>query len=151
MDFKEQSLVLDLSPDLPDYFYGDRAKLKLAVSNLLFNANKYSPSESRIHFSCGVKNECLYLSVKDSGIGIAASERERIFLPFERLIKDGSVPGNGLGLSIAKTIVELHQGSISVESFPGEGSTFTVVLPAGLLSPNTSTPNTQKDSAYAEV
>jgi signal transduction histidine kinase len=71
------------------------------------------------------------LRVRDQGIGIAPGSQAAIFERFERATNAGGVQGMGLGLWIARTMVEAHGGTIAVESAPGEGSTFTVTLPRG--------------------
>jgi PAS domain S-box-containing protein len=106
----------------------DRYRVEQVVMNLLTNALKYGegkPIEVRIQARGGMA----VLSVTDHGIGIAREDQDRIFGQFERAISASAISGLGLGLFISRKIVEAHQGSIRVESAPGQGSTFTVELP----------------------
>jgi signal transduction histidine kinase len=93
------------------------------------NAIKYSPPGSavEIHINCTLDQ--ILLSVEDYGIGIPTDEQEHLFETFFRASNTGDVPGNGLGLAIVRQSVELHGGSITFESRPGEGTTFFVILP----------------------
>jgi len=109
----------------------DLARLGQVVNNLLTNAVRYSPEGSEVQVSARtLRSGELEIRVADQGIGIAADERERIFEKFYRG-KDGathSVRGTGLGLAVAKMLVEAHLGQIRVESEVGRGSTFIVRL-----------------------
>jgi signal transduction histidine kinase len=112
----------------------DREALAQALLNLLDNAVKYSEraEEKEVLVRVGERDGCVLLSVTDHGIGIAPAEQKKIFEKFYRvstgLVHD--VKGSGLGLSLVKHIVEAHRGTVSVESAPGRGSTFTISLPA---------------------
>ncbi len=110
----------------------DLARLGQVVNNLLTNAVRYSPEGSEVQVSARtLRSGELEIRVADQGIGIAADERERIFEKFYRG-KHGathSVRGTGLGLAVAKMLVEAHLGQIRVESEVGRGSTFIVRLP----------------------
>jgi signal transduction histidine kinase len=109
----------------------DRQKLDLVVMNLLSNAIKYTPEGGRIWLKAWVDGDKAVVSVRDSGIGIPAEERDKIF---ERFYQVGSSltrqqGGTGLGLAIAKGMIELCRGRIWVESELGQGSTFTFEVP----------------------
>jgi signal transduction histidine kinase len=110
----------------------DPAAVAQAITNLLDNALKYSGDSRTIGVELSRANGSVSVSVTDRGIGIPAEERDRIFEKFYRvtngLVRD--VEGSGLGLAIVKDVVEAHGGRIVVESRPGGGSTFTIVLPA---------------------
>lgn len=103
----------------------DRLRFEQVLINLLSNAQRYSPSEGHIAVSSRIEKGEIIISVADCGPGVAPQDRERIFEPFYR----GDRSGLGLGLAIAKSLVELHNGRIWVESADGEGSTFCVALP----------------------
>jgi signal transduction histidine kinase/tetratricopeptide (TPR) repeat protein len=109
----------------------DKNAMKLAVNNLLDNAVKFSSENSEIKVTLEKKEEKIILKIKDDGIGIPKNEQLRIFEKFYRG-KDAShfsTAGTGLGLTIVQQIVEAHNGEIGVESEPGKGSTFSVMLP----------------------
>lgn len=110
----------------------DPSLLELAIMNLLENAGKYSkePAQVTLHLSQANSNLCL--SVSDRGIGIPRADIDRIFDRFYTVDKAHSrkLGGSGLGLSIVATIIQKHRGSISVASEVGQGSTFTITLPA---------------------
>lgn len=113
--------------------YADQRRLEQVLENLLSNAVKYGdgkPIDIQVH---AVREEVLIL-VKDQGIGIDSEALSRIFERFERAIKARNISGLGLGLYIARQIVQAHGGEITVQSQPGQGSTFTVRLPSGRLS-----------------
>jgi signal transduction histidine kinase len=98
--------------------------------NLLSNSIRYRSQEPlRIHITCNKKDGNWVFSVKDNGIGIDAEYKDQIFTIFQRL-HGRDVPGIGLGLSVAKRIVERHGGHIWVESEPGKGATFYFTIPA---------------------
>jgi signal transduction histidine kinase len=109
----------------------DRESLARAFWNLLDNAVKYSPEHRTIWVDLSEANRRLAVRVRDRGIGIPVAEQKEIFKKFVRgaASKDASVQGAGVGLAMARQIVAAHGGEISVESQPGEGSVFTVLLP----------------------
>jgi signal transduction histidine kinase len=125
-------LEMDIGPDLPP-LHADEDALVTALLNLLDNAWKYTPANRRISLRAYPDDGRVVFAVKDNGIGIAARERKRIFRRFyqvdRRLAREAG--GCGLGLSIVESIVRAHGGSVSVESEPGTGSTFRLMLPAG--------------------
>ncbi len=110
---------------------GDDEMLKRTLLNLLDNAVKYTPAGGEITIVLGSQNGDALIVVSDTGIGISVEDQSRIFDRFYRVDKARSraLGGAGLGLSIARWIVEGHGGSLSVESAPGRGSAFTVELP----------------------
>jgi signal transduction histidine kinase len=110
----------------------DAELLEYAVYNLLTNAVKYSPAETEVVVGAQAGDGRVRLWVTDQGIGMDESEVKQLFRKFYRTkrAEQSGETGTGIGLSIVRQIVELHGGSISVESAPGKGSTFTVVLPA---------------------
>jgi signal transduction histidine kinase len=108
---------------------GDEQLLLSAVTNIMENGCKYSPDKSVMVYLSHDSHNVL-VSFADNGPGIAGDEIERIFEPFYRSKLTSSVRGHGIGLSLAKKIIEIHQGEISVTSNPGEGTTIRVSLPA---------------------
>lgn len=104
----------------------DEQYLELIINNLLSNAFNYTTSGA-VSVEVAVRGEQLVLKVSDTGVGIAADQQSRIF---ERFYQAGSDHiGSGVGLSLVQRLVELHHGRVELESTPGEGSTFTVILP----------------------
>jgi signal transduction histidine kinase len=110
---------------------GDREALTHVFRNLLDNAVKYSPGRDRVWVSAANGGGRIGVSVRDHGLGIPAGEQREIFQKFVRGAAPtlASIKGTGIGLAMAKLIVDAHGGTIGVESVPGEGSTFTVALP----------------------
>ena len=132
---KAISTQMEVSDDLPSKLYGDELRIKQIITNLLSNAVKYT-KEGTVTFrvSCKWKSEeqvLLFFEVQDTGAGIRPEDVESLFSSFKRLEleKNRHIEGTGLGLNIAKSLVEQMEGSISVDSKYGKGSTFTVVIP----------------------
>jgi signal transduction histidine kinase len=106
----------------------DRGRIEGVLSNLLANAIKYGLGKPVV-VSVRSEEKNAVVSVRDEGIGIAEADQVRIFERFERAVSPRHYGGLGLGLWIAKEIVRAHDGEIKVDSRPGAGATFTVVLP----------------------
>ena len=119
------SLGLDAAPDV-DEITADERKVKQVVFNLLSNAVKFTPDGGRIDLSARISNGELEVAVRDTGIGIAPEDQERVFEEFQQA---GQREGSGLGLALSRSFVELHGGRLRLESEPGVGSTFTFTLP----------------------
>jgi PAS domain S-box-containing protein len=115
-------------PEVPTVVLADQQRLLQVLINLIGNAVKYSPSGAEARVSWTADAERARIEVHDSGHGIPADELERIFAPFERLDAASGTEGTGLGLSLARNLVEAMGGIVTVTSTPGEGSTFTVEL-----------------------
>lgn len=107
----------------------DEKLLRHIINNLLSNAIKYSPNSDRVIFNLICQLEQVIFRVQDFGIGIPVEEQDRLFDSFHRANNVGSIPGTGLGLPIVKRSVDLHGGTISVESQVATGTTFTVTIP----------------------
>jgi two-component system phosphate regulon sensor histidine kinase PhoR len=105
--------------------------IEQALTNLIDNAVKYSETGSSVHITLEHRNEQIALSVKDHGIGIPREDLSRVFERFYRVDKARSrdLGGTGLGLAIVKHIALVHGGRVEAESTPGEGSSFTIILP----------------------
>ena len=109
--------------------FADKNLLRLVLVNLLGNALKYSPNTSTIKLIISCSDEQVIFKIVDRGIGIPLKEQSKIFEPFHRSSNVGDLPGNGLGLAIAKRVVELQGGQILLKSKENFGSTFTVKIP----------------------
>ena len=123
---------LDVPARLP-VIEADPARLRQVLLNLLHNAGKFT-SSGQIVLSAEVMVPHLHIWVADTGCGIAIEQQERIFEPFVTGQDGGRREGIGLGLSIARRLVMLHRGSMTLESQPGQGSTFHIYLPLPNLS-----------------
>ena len=109
---------------------GDPNRLAQVVGNLLSNAIKYSPEGGTVHVLAEREDGVVRVSVRDEGLGIPDEQQERIFVKFFRGDATASgIPGSGLGLTIARSVVEAHGGRMSFESGPGKGSVFWLELP----------------------
>ncbi len=111
--------------------YADPVRLLQVVGNLTSNAIKYTPAGGSVAVEAGQQEDMLWVRIQDTGPGIPLDEQEKIFVPFYRGSQGRRIKqGMGLGLTIARDLVQAHGGRISLESAPGEGSRFTVWLPA---------------------
>ncbi len=109
---------------------GDHARLRQVLGNLIENAVKYSPEGGEVRVSAAAANGAVRIAVRDAGPGIPPEHQRRIFEKFGRAdVEGGSKPGTGLGLFIARSIAEAHDGSLEVSSGADPGSTFTLTLP----------------------
>ncbi|MEM9413966.1 MAG: ATP-binding protein [Planctomycetota bacterium] len=127
---KQIELTFDLPPKLP-VVRGDRDKLAVVIQNLLGNAIKYSPDGGEVRVHVDVSPGQLTFEVSDTGIGISEEDQARIFEKFQRANdpRIGDITGSGLGLALAREVIRLHGGDLTVESVLNEGSTFKAVLP----------------------
>jgi two-component system sensor histidine kinase SenX3 len=118
-------------PDRRLAAFGDRRQLVSAIYNLLDNAVKYSDSCSAVEVFATTDGREVDIAVRDHGIGIPARDLERVFERFYRVdqARSRQTGGTGLGLAIVRHVMQNHDGSVRVESRPGEGSTFTLCLP----------------------
>ncbi|HVZ17752.1 MAG TPA: GAF domain-containing sensor histidine kinase, partial [Terriglobales bacterium] len=133
---KQVHLSLEVPSRLPRLLL-DSDRIEQVVINLVGNAMKFTPEGGGIHISVRYESEAeiVSVSVQDTGIGIAPSDQEIIFDEFaqvQRHAKNHQWRGSGLGLTIAKRIVEAHSGHITLKSAPGQGSNFTFTLPVRL-------------------
>jgi signal transduction histidine kinase len=112
----------------------DPARLGQVFDNLICNAIKFTPAGGRVTLRAFAEHSDAVIDVIDTGIGISSEDQARLFERFFRsaAASAGAIQGTGLGLAITKAIVESHDGSISVQSDPGRGSTFRVVLPGAV-------------------
>jgi PAS domain S-box-containing protein len=113
------------------FVQADRQRLKQVLINLLANAVKYNRPHGSVLVTSKLRgDETTEIRVSDTGVGIAAEHIERLFVPFDRLgAEQSAIEGTGVGLPLSLRLVQAMEGDLAVESTPGEGSTFTVVLP----------------------
>jgi len=129
-EVKHQTLTYEVVGGLPDVM-GDQNRLNQVLTNLVGNAIRYTPEGKEVELRAYPVEGAVRVDVRDTGIGIDSEDMGRIFERFYRadhpLVQEAS--GTGLGLAIARMFVEMHGGRVWVESEPGEGSTFTFILP----------------------
>lgn len=128
--FTEAGIALEVAAE-PVVVSGDPGRLEQIVSNLLSNALRYTDRGGEVAVSVGRAGGEAYVEVKDTGIGIAAEDLRHVFTRFWRSDRSRSraTGGSGIGLAIVRELVRAHDGRIDVDSAPGRGSTFRVVLP----------------------
>jgi signal transduction histidine kinase len=127
---KSITVTSDVDPSLGE-IVGNEFSIGEMISNLLFNAVKYTPEGKSVHLAAATGDGHAQVAISDTGIGIPADEVDHVFDEFFRASNAAQSPieGTGLGLSIVKQIVDRHGGEISVSSEEGQGTTFTVRLP----------------------
>jgi signal transduction histidine kinase len=127
---KQIELVAELKGNLEGYF--DRNMMETVLRNLASNAIKFTKAEGQVTISAKREGDDVILIVKDNGVGIREEIIPRLFEPVKNKTTLGTAgeKGTGLGLILCKEFVEKHDGKISVDSIAGEGTTFTIVLPA---------------------
>lgn len=128
-------LVVDVPG--PVVAWVDRTRLRQVVDNVVYNAVKYTDRGGRVDLRLRADGHAVVVEVSDTGIGIEPADLDRLFVPFfrSREAQERKVPGIGLGLGIARAIVEAHEGHLDVRSTPGLGSTFVVTVPVGDTGP----------------
>jgi signal transduction histidine kinase len=112
-----------------DTIMADERLLLQALLNLLYNAVKYSPEGGTVYLSLSCDDEYAVIKVRDEGIGIPQEDLPHLFENFHRARNVGTIPGTGLGLTIAHHSIHLHGGTIQVESELGVGTEFTIRIP----------------------
>lgn len=110
---------------------GDAVRLRQALAGLLHNAVKFTPAGGRVTVSALARGESLSLAISDTGVGMRQEDVAVVTRPFHRLRSalDGQYQGAGLGLPFARRIMELHGGSLSIESVPNRGTAVAITLP----------------------
>lgn len=132
---KNQKIEAQIPP-LPR-IKGDRKRLTQAVYNILHNSYKFCPDGSTISLKAKVEGNSLLIEIKDNGPGIKKEEVENLFNPYYRLEQASDYPGFGLGLFLAKKVIEMHEGKIWLKSVVGKGTTFFLSLPLEVNNENT--------------
>lgn len=130
IESKQQRLTVDVPEKLPPVI-GDTDRVIQIVTNLVSNAYKYTPPMGSIRLNAHVQGDVIRVDVNDTGVGLSADELKQIFSRFFRARNRATqeAGGTGLGLTITRSLVELHDGTMTVTSTPGEGSTFSFTLP----------------------
>lgn len=128
--WKDREVSVDIEPGLPPLRL-DAVLMERVLWNLLENAIKYSPPEAPVELIVRAAGDCIEIGVHDSGCGLPPGSDESLFGMFRRGHAESDIPGVGLGLAIARTIVEAHGGSISAANRTGGGASFRVHLPIG--------------------
>jgi signal transduction histidine kinase len=131
---QDVEVVASVDPGV-DLISADHTRLEQVLVKLTLNAVKFTPAKGSVQLTAANRDGELLLSVHDTGIGISADDRDSIFEAFHQVHRDGidQLPeGPGLGLALARGLIQLHHGRIWVESEPGRGSTFTIALPRSL-------------------
>ena len=156
---KRINLELKIAPNLPELFIDER-RIRQALINLLSNAIKFTPEKGRVSLAVSLQQNPatitgdmmseITFAITDTGIGISSTNLEKLFKPFVQI--DGSLnrqnTGTGLGLALVKSIVEIHNGKVSVTSEIGVGSCFTIVLPCENISIPSSMFINQRESPF---
>jgi signal transduction histidine kinase len=127
---KSLQLITQLDQELP-LIMANMTRLRQVMNNLVGNAIKYTPHEGHVTVKAFQQDGEIRVQVIDTGLGIPTADQPHIFEKFYRVHGDhvANIKGTGLGLALAKSIIEKHQGRIWLESVFGEGSAFTVALP----------------------
>jgi len=130
IDSARHEVTLKL-PQRPIMVFADTHMLRMALENVLSNSIKYTPSGGKIGVRLRRQKYKAHITISDTGVGIKPEDMGEIFRQFSRLPNEMSqqVGGTGIGLYLAKHLIELHKGDISVKSEPGKGSDFTITLP----------------------
>jgi PAS domain S-box-containing protein len=133
---ERKHIALALSPASAPRLPVDATRIAQLLGNLISNAVKFTPNGGKVEVRVGTDGDKAVLEVADTGVGIPAADRERIFDRFFRsaTATQQMIPGTGLGLTIAENIVAAHHGAITVDSDEGSGSTFRIWLPLGQAS-----------------
>jgi two-component system sensor histidine kinase KdpD len=126
---KEKGIAIQTATPDAGTVVGDSTKLTWALSNLLANALRYTPSGGRISIAASREDDEVVVSCVDTGSGIPRDQQERVFERFTQSGQSGDIGGAGLGLAIVRDIVQAHGGRILLESAPGAGTRFTIRLP----------------------
>jgi signal transduction histidine kinase len=143
-------LTLDIAiADEATTFMADESRVRQVLYNLLSNAVGFSKPEGTIHLSCWTEGGTMVFSVEDQGVGIPKEQQRRIFERFESSSQGGKHRGAGLGLSIVKSLVDLHGGDMTLESEPGRGTKVTVRFPERGLEQSTDVPATAESPKVA--
>lgn len=126
----QKDVDIYLNTKEPLMMKADPGEIEIIMNNLISNAVKYNKTGGRVDIFIENLKEKVRIAVSDTGIGLSDEDKNRIFDDFVRIKNQQTrnITGSGLGLSIVKKIVDMYQGSIEVQSEPGQGSAFTITL-----------------------
>ncbi len=127
----QHNIKVHLDAEENIFLNADKHEIEIIINNLLSNAVKYNKENGEVFFTIRKKDDSVLIKIEDTGIGMTKEETELLFRDFVRIKnpKTKHITGSGLGLSIAKKMVEMYNGTIEVDSKPDVGSTFTVEIP----------------------
>ncbi len=127
----QRSIEINIASDEDIMMMADKSEMEIIINNLISNAVKYNKENGKVFVNLSNRNGCIIISIEDTGIGMTQDEKALLFKDFVRIKNEKTkyVTGSGLGLSIAKKMVELYKGKIEVVSEPDKGSVFTVSIP----------------------
>ncbi|RYZ14320.1 MAG: HAMP domain-containing histidine kinase, partial [Sphingobacteriales bacterium] len=127
---KKLEFNLDELPENPDLLtvHGNQGYLKRAIGNIVNNALKYSDGKP-VEMAVSSSDHKVHIRVKDNGIGIEKADLMRIFQPFYRGSNARQLEGHGIGLSLAMSVFQMHNGTVNIDSAPGQGTTVDIALP----------------------
>ena len=124
------SISIENDEEIPEIFV-DIERVRQVLVNLIHNAVKFTGENGRIIIKSGIEDKMVRIDIIDNGIGIADKDLPHVFERFYRADKSRTGGGTGIGLAIAKHVIEAHQGRITAHSTEGEGSMFSIFLPPG--------------------
>ena len=127
---RDRGIPIALNAENRRTFLADQSDIEIVLNNLVSNAVKYNKDNGKVTVNIKFRDGEVLISVSDTGIGLTEEDKERLFQDFVRIKKKETknILGSGLGLSIVKKIIDMYEGSITIESKPGEGTTFHVLL-----------------------
>ena len=129
--------VIEIDVDgLPEEYAFDEKLVELCIENLLSNAVKYSPSGSRVTVTGTLAGDTIEIAITDQGVGIPQPEIGKVFDKYFRASTSSGIPGTGIGLNMAASAVDLHQGDIHIDSTVGKGSRIAIRLPRTCAVPD---------------
>jgi len=131
-ELSPDALICERMQTQPLVVRGDASLLSQLFSNLLSNAVKYSPDGGLIQITAAQEGTRIAVVIEDHGIGIPETDRERVFERYYRGSNTSGIGGSGVGLSLVRSIVDLHKGAIALDSREGEGSRFIIRLPVSI-------------------
>lgn len=149
--YAERGIQLEIAPLKQHLFYCVSGYLSLGIKNILLNAAKHSPVNSRVYLEVEISQGKVMIAIKDEGEGIPAEALPYIFDAFYRAdtARNRAAGGSGIGLSLAQALISLHDGRVLVESEVGVGSTFTLIIPDRQYNPKGAAPKDMKELVKA--